>query len=169
MHLFIPNSNALGYNLSMKGIGTVAIDGPRFEEFWTSRKEFFEVSQGGLARTLLLIGLHSLVNYTISFYVDAAMMAIVWRLIYTYERLTGCRTSGASQCGGEGFMLAAGGDADPQPGPPTKPPGCSKPMKNCGALSLGEKWVFCRRNLKLWYKDTVFTLTRSRSFRASLK
>ena len=39
--------NALGYNLSMQGIGTVAIDGPRLEEFLRSRKEFFEVSQGG--------------------------------------------------------------------------------------------------------------------------
>ena len=43
----------------MPGIGTVAIDGPRFEEFLRSRKEFFEVSQGGvsqggLARILLL-------------------------------------------------------------------------------------------------------------------
>ena len=43
----------------MQGIGTVAIDGPRFEEFLRSRKEFFEVSQGGvsqggLARILLL-------------------------------------------------------------------------------------------------------------------
>ena len=51
--------NALGYNLSMQGIGTVAIDGPRFEEFLRSRKDFFEVSQGGvsqwgLARILLL-------------------------------------------------------------------------------------------------------------------
>ena len=39
--------NALGYNLSMQGIGTVAIDGPRLEEFLRSRKDFFEVSQGG--------------------------------------------------------------------------------------------------------------------------
>ena len=38
----------------MQGIGTVAIDGPRFEEFLRSRKEFFEVSQGGLVRILLL-------------------------------------------------------------------------------------------------------------------
>ena len=40
------------YNLSMQGIGTVAIDGPRFEEFLRSHKEFFEVLQGGLARML---------------------------------------------------------------------------------------------------------------------
>ena len=39
--------NALGYNLSMQGIGDAAIDGPRFEEFLRSRK-------GGLARILLL-------------------------------------------------------------------------------------------------------------------
>ena len=43
----------------MQGIGTLAIDGPRFEEFLRSRKELFEVSQGGgsqggLARILLL-------------------------------------------------------------------------------------------------------------------
>ena len=31
----------------MQGIGTVAIDGLRFEEFLRSRKDFFEVSQGG--------------------------------------------------------------------------------------------------------------------------
>ena len=46
--------NALGYNLSMQGIGDVAIDGPRLEDSFWSRKEFFEVSQGGLARILLL-------------------------------------------------------------------------------------------------------------------
>ena len=51
--------NALGYNLSMQGIGDVAIDGPRLEEFFRSRKDFFEVSQvgvsqGGLAIILLL-------------------------------------------------------------------------------------------------------------------
>ena len=35
----------------MQGIGVVAIDGPRLEEFLRSRKDFFEVSQGGgLAR-----------------------------------------------------------------------------------------------------------------------
>ena len=44
--LYSQQQNALGYNLSMQGIGTVAIDGPRFEEFWRSRKEFLEVSQG---------------------------------------------------------------------------------------------------------------------------
>ena len=43
----------------MQGIGDVAIDGLRFEEFFWSRKEFLEVSQGGvsqggLARILLL-------------------------------------------------------------------------------------------------------------------
>ena len=42
----------------MQGMGDVAIDGPRLEEFLRSRKEFFEVSQvgvsqGGLARILL--------------------------------------------------------------------------------------------------------------------
>ena len=57
--VFSQQQNALGYNLSMQGIGTVAIDGPRFEEFLRSRKDFFEVSQGGvsqggLARILLL-------------------------------------------------------------------------------------------------------------------
>ena len=61
--------NALGYNLSMQGIGTVAIDEPRFEGFWRSRKEFCEVSQGGgLARGSrndFAVGLHSWVN---SFY-----------------------------------------------------------------------------------------------------
>ena len=50
--------NALGYNLSMQGIGDVAIDGPRLEEFLKSRKDFLfsqvGVSQGGLARILLL-------------------------------------------------------------------------------------------------------------------
>ena len=44
------------YNLSTQGIGTVAIDGPRFEEFLRSRKEFLEVSQG------FAVGLHSWVN-----------------------------------------------------------------------------------------------------------
>ena len=57
-NIFYYNSqqqNALGYNLSMQGIGDVAIDWPRFEEFLRSRKDFFEVSQGGgLARILLL-------------------------------------------------------------------------------------------------------------------
>ena len=52
--------NALGYNLSMQGIGTVAIDEPRFEGFWRSRKEFCEVSQGGVSQgglaTILLLG-----------------------------------------------------------------------------------------------------------------
>ena len=43
----------------MQGIGDVAIDGPRLEELFRSRKDFFEVpqvgvSQGGLARILLL-------------------------------------------------------------------------------------------------------------------
>ena len=50
--------NALGYNLSMRGIGTVAIDGPRFEEFLRSRK-------GGLARGShkdFVVGLHSWAN-----------------------------------------------------------------------------------------------------------
>ena len=37
MH-YSQQQNALGYNLSMQGIGTVAIDGPRFEEFVRSRK-----------------------------------------------------------------------------------------------------------------------------------
>ena len=41
--------NALGYNLSMQGIGTVAIDAPRFEELLRSRKDF-------------AVGLHSWVN-----------------------------------------------------------------------------------------------------------
>ena len=53
--------NALGYNLSMQGIGDVAIDGPRLEDFlglarillrsrkWGSRKDF-------------AVGLHSWVN-----------------------------------------------------------------------------------------------------------
>ena len=36
--------NALGYNLSMQGVGDVVIDGPRLEEFFRSRKDFFEVS-----------------------------------------------------------------------------------------------------------------------------
>ena len=38
--------NALGYNLSMQGIGTVAIDGPRFEEFLRSRKVFLRSRKG---------------------------------------------------------------------------------------------------------------------------
>ena len=59
IYIVSQQQNALGYNLSMQGIGTVANDGPRFEEFLRSRKEFFEVSQrgvsqGGLARILLL-------------------------------------------------------------------------------------------------------------------
>ena len=46
-------------SLHMQGIGDVAIDGPRFEELLRSRKDSFEVSQGGvsqqsLARILLL-------------------------------------------------------------------------------------------------------------------
>ena len=40
--ILFPTAN----NLSMQGIGDVAIDGPRFEEFLRSRKDFFEVSQG---------------------------------------------------------------------------------------------------------------------------
>ena len=57
----------MGYNISMQGIGTVAIDGPRFEEFLRSRKDFFEVSQGvvsqgGLARILLLGCTAGLIN-----------------------------------------------------------------------------------------------------------
>ena len=54
--------NVLGYNLSMHGMGTVAIDGPRFEEFLRSRKDFF----GGLARGSrkdFAVGLHSWVMY----------------------------------------------------------------------------------------------------------
>ena len=50
--------NALGYNLSMQGVGTVAIDGPRLEEFLRSRT-------GGLARGArkdFAVGLHSWVN-----------------------------------------------------------------------------------------------------------
>ena len=48
--------NALGYNLSMQGIGDVAIDVPRLEEFLRSRKG------GGLARGSrkdFAVGLHS--------------------------------------------------------------------------------------------------------------
>ena len=41
----------------MQGIGTVAIDGPRVEEFLRSRKEFFEVSQGGVSQGGLARGL----------------------------------------------------------------------------------------------------------------
>ena len=51
----------------MQGIGTVVIDGPRFEEFLRSRKDFFEVSQGGvsqggLAKILLLGCTAGLIN-----------------------------------------------------------------------------------------------------------
>ena len=51
--LGLERQNALGYNLSMQGIGTVAIDGPRLEEFLRSRKDFLEVSQGGLANNFV--------------------------------------------------------------------------------------------------------------------
>ena len=51
----------------MQGIGTVAIDGPRFEEFLRSRKDFFEVSQGGLARILLLGCTAGLIAYFVHF------------------------------------------------------------------------------------------------------
>ena len=51
--------------LSMQGIGTVAIDRPRFEEFLRSRKDFFEVSQRGPVRGSrkdIAVGLDSRVN-----------------------------------------------------------------------------------------------------------
>ena len=41
----------------MQGVGTVAIDAPRLEEFLRSRKEFFEVSQGGVSQGGLARGL----------------------------------------------------------------------------------------------------------------
>ena len=50
VNIYSQQQNALGYNLSMQGIGTVAFDGPRLEEFLRSRKEFFEVSQGGVSQ-----------------------------------------------------------------------------------------------------------------------
>ena len=59
--------NALGYNLSMQGIGDAAIDRPRFDFFLRSRKDFFEVSQGGSrkgSRKDSAVGLHSWVNFT---------------------------------------------------------------------------------------------------------
>ena len=34
IYTYSQQQNALGYNLSMQGIGTVAIDGPRFEGFF---------------------------------------------------------------------------------------------------------------------------------------
>ena len=40
----------------MQGVGTVAIDGPRCEEFLRSRKDFFEVSQGGSRKGGLVRG-----------------------------------------------------------------------------------------------------------------
>ena len=46
IYIYSQQQNALGYNLSMQGIGTVAIDGPRFEEFWRSRKEFLRSRKG---------------------------------------------------------------------------------------------------------------------------
>ena len=53
----------------MQGIGTVAIDGPRFEELLRSRKEFFEVSQGGVSQgglaRILLLGCTAGLIYTI--------------------------------------------------------------------------------------------------------
>ena len=55
--------NALGYNLSMRGMGTVGIYGPRFEEFLRSRKDFLRSRKGGLARGSckdFAAGLHSL-------------------------------------------------------------------------------------------------------------
>ena len=39
--VFSRQQNALGYNLSMQGMGDVAIDGPRLEEFLRSCKDFF--------------------------------------------------------------------------------------------------------------------------------
>ena len=53
---YIPNSRMLWVTISMQGIGTVAIDGPRFEEFLRSRKDF-------------AIGLHSLVNGLFSIFI----------------------------------------------------------------------------------------------------
>ena len=51
----------MGYNLSMQGIGDVAIDGPRLEEFVRSRKDFFRSRKGG-SRKDFAVGLHSWVN-----------------------------------------------------------------------------------------------------------
>ena len=45
--LYSQQQNALGYNLSMQGIGTVAIDGPRLEPG-------SDVSQEGLANNFVL-------------------------------------------------------------------------------------------------------------------
>ena len=57
----------MGYNLSMQGIGDVAIDGPRLEEFLRSRKDYFWVSQVGVSqrgsRKDCAVGLHSWVNF----------------------------------------------------------------------------------------------------------
>ena len=49
-YFYSQQQNALGYNLSMQGIGTVAIDGPRFEEFLRSRKDFLRSRKGGVSR-----------------------------------------------------------------------------------------------------------------------
>ena len=53
LHQLIPNSRMLWVIISMQGIGTVAIDGSRLEEFLRSRKEFLEVSQGGVSQGVL--------------------------------------------------------------------------------------------------------------------
>ena len=46
--------NALGYNLSMQGVGDVAIDGAAAGRSFEVSQGIFEVSQGGLAMILLL-------------------------------------------------------------------------------------------------------------------
>ena len=52
----------------MQGIGTVAIDGRRFQEFLRSRKEFLRSRKGGSrkgSRKDFAVGLHSRVNHSI--------------------------------------------------------------------------------------------------------
>ena len=46
---FPQQQTALGYNLSMQGMGIVAIDGPRFQELLRSRKAFLRSCEGVLA------------------------------------------------------------------------------------------------------------------------
>ena len=55
-NVYSQQQNALGYNLSVKGIGDVAIDGLRLEPG-------SDVSQGGLAKDFLLIYLLSSVSF----------------------------------------------------------------------------------------------------------
>ena len=96
-HYYSQQQNALGYNLSMQGIGTVAIDGPRFEELLRSHKEFFEVSQGGvsqggLARILLLGCTAGLIIIIVVFVI---IVSCIHSYLYIYIHFDQLSTAGS--------------------------------------------------------------------------